>query len=329
MSDAYRVPEESPWFSKESGWPDEVPKYLDFPEKTADSIIRDAANRWPSRRAALFLGTSMNYAELDRNIDSFATALHQLGVKKGETVALLLPNSFQYLIAYYAVLRLGAIVSGVNPTYKPLEVKHQLETVHAKYMVFLDVLYEEKIAPIVADIDLKLLVGTNIGDFLPWHKKRLGKLLKKIPNASLPYEALSFVDLLKTKPNPPVVNIDVKEDAATYIMTGGTTGVPKAAILTHHNVFSNALQCRTWFYAAQTGIMSLGILPFFHSFGMTTIMNMTPLFGGWIFLFPRPPKMEELAAHIAKDAPKEKVIFIGAEVLFQRFADFSDLKKYN
>jgi long-chain acyl-CoA synthetase len=328
MSEQFNVSLDSPWFSKESGWPDKVPKYLDFPKKSVDSIISDAAKRWPKKRAALFLGTSITYEELDSKIDSFAAALHQLGVKKGETVALLLPNSFQYLISYYGVLRIGAVVSGINPTYKSLEVKHQLETVHAKYLVFLDVLYGDKIAPIINDVDIDILIGTNVGDFLPWHKKKLGKLLKKLPSAKLPYEALQFMDLLKTKPKPPIVKIDPVKDTATYIMTGGTTGVPKAAILSHFNLYSNALQCRTWFYKSETGIANLGILPFFHAFGMTAILNMTPLFGGWIILFPKPPKMDELCQTIEEVGPKKGTIFIGAEVLFQKMADFPDLKKY-
>jgi long-chain acyl-CoA synthetase len=329
MNSKFNIPLDSAWFAEGSGWPDEVPKNMEFSEKTVDSIIRDAANRWPKRKAAVFLGTAINYAQYDKYIDSMATALHQLGIKKGETVALLLPNSIQYLISYYAVMRIGAIVSGINPTYKPMEIKHQLEVVHAKYLIFLDVLYEDKVAPIRHEFSFKYLIGTNIGDFLPWHKKKLGSLLKKIPSAPLPYEALKFSDLLKTKPEPPTIEIDPLTHPASYIMTGGTTGIPKAAILTHFNIYCNAIQARCWFYKAKPGIANLGILPFFHAFGMTAILNITPTFGGYIHLFPKPPKMPELFDTIQNECPDNGTLFIGAEILFKKFAEFEDGKKYN
>ncbi|MBU1218609.1 AMP-binding protein [Myxococcota bacterium] len=319
---------DSPWFSETAGWPDEVSRNPEFPVRPLDSIISDAASRWPSNRAARFLGMDMTYGEYNRYVDAFADSLYKLGIKKGETVAILLPNSFQYMISYFAIMRIGAIVSGINPTYKPLEIKHQLETVKAKYLIFLDALYKEKIEPIKHDISIKVFIGTNIADFLPWHKQKLGKLLKKIPSAPLPSDAVSFTSLLKSGKNPPAIEIDPVKDPATYIMTGGTTGVPKAAVLTHYNILCNALQVRMWFYRSNQNIANLGILPFFHAFGMTAIMNLTPLYGGWVLLFPRPPKMEELCASLEKDIPKEGTIFIGAEVLFQRMADFPDLKKY-
>lgn len=327
LNSSYFVSPERPWFS--SHWPEEVPKNLEFSEKTVDTLIRDAAHRWPNRSAVWFLGSRFSYRELDRDIDCFATALFEMGLKKGETIALLLPNSYQYMVAYHAALRIGAIVSGVNPTYKPLEIKHQLESVHAKALIFLDILYKEKVAPIRNDIKLRFLIGTNLGDFLPWPKKRLGMLLKKLPMAPLPHEALSFAELVRTRPNPPVVPINPLEDPAVYIMTGGTTGVPKAAVLTHFNVLSNALQVRAWFYKAHPGISSLAVIPFFHAFGMTAIMNVTSTWGGQVVIFPKPPSPEELCQTIQKvGIADHEMLYIGAEVLFQRLLDFPDLEKY-
>ncbi len=322
----YVVSPDRPWFS--AHWPTEVPRNLEFSEKSVDSLIRDGANRWPNRPAVMFLGSQFTYREYDQAIDRFATALSEIGVKKGDTIALMLPNSYQYMISYHAAMRIGAIVSGVNPTYKPLEVKHQLETVHASTLIFLDILYKEKIEPIRNDLKLRRLIGTNLGDFLPWPKKRLGLLLKKLPSAPLPHDALVFSELLKTRANPPAVNIDPLKDPATYIMTGGTTGVPKAAVLTHFNVLSNALQCRAWFYKAKPGISSLAVIPFFHAFGMTAIMNVTATWGGQVVIYPKPPTAEELCASIVKSIPGEReVIYVGAEVLFQRLLDYADLEK--
>lgn len=323
----FRVPSDRPWFS--THWPEEVPKNLEFSDKTVDTLVRDAAIRWPTRPAVWFLDMRFTYRQWDRDVDTFATALFSMGLKKGETIALMLPNSYHYLVAYHAALRIGAIVSGVNPTYKPLEIRHQLETVHAKALIFLDVLYEEKIAPIRNDLKLRFLIGANIGDFLPWHKKRLGLLLKKLPTAALPQDAVAFSELMKTRPNPPAIDIDARRDPAVYIMTGGTTGVPKAAVLTHFNVLSNAIQARAWFYTAHPGVASLAVIPFFHAFGMTAIMNVTTTWGGMIIVFPKPPSSEDLCKTIVKVGVKDReLLYIGAEVLFQRLVDFPDIKKY-
>ncbi len=325
----FKVSPDKPWFKPESGWEDKIPTNLEFPVKTVDRLVEDAAQRWPDKLAARFLGEEMTYGEYNKKVNKFASSLAQLGLKKSETVAILLPNSFQFMIAYNAVLRVGGIISAINPTYKPLEIKHQMEIVNASYLIYLDVLYEDKIKPIRKDLNLKFIIGSNIGDFLPWFKKKLGAFLKKLPSAKLPPESMQFTELLKTNKEPPLVRVDPHKDAAVYIMTGGTTGIPKAAILSHFNLYSNAMQILAWFFKSQPGIGNLGILPFFHAFGMTTILNLTPLFGGYIHLFPKPPKTPELLKVIQNQAPDEGFIFIGAEVLFQRVADFEDLENFD
>ena len=318
----FEVPTNSPWFSDDSHWPEEVPKTLEIPAKPLDSLLKETAMRWPFQKAAWFEGTTINYAKYDRMVDSFATALHQLGVKKGDTVAIMLPNSIQYMVAFFAIVRIGAIVSGVNPTYKPLEVKHQLKIVKAKYLIFLDILFEEKIKSIEKELNLKALIGTNIGDFIPFLKRKAGLLLKKIPFAPLPPNILSFKTMLKTFPNPPDIEIDPKKDPAVYLMTGGTTGVPKAAALSHQNVYANALQIRLWFYKAKKGIANLGILPFFHAFGMSAVLIATITWGGWLILFPRPPKPAALIKTLKNVAPNKATVYVGVEVLFQKMADY-------
>ena len=148
-SSPFHVDESRPWFSEEAGWPEEVPKNVEFERMTLGQMLANTAERWPDRRAIYFLETSMTFRELARHVASFATALHQLGLKKGDVVAMLLPNSFQYVIAYYAAARLGCVATGINPTYKPAEVEHQLETPGAKALICLDALYEDVVAPIV------------------------------------------------------------------------------------------------------------------------------------------------------------------------------------
>jgi long-chain acyl-CoA synthetase len=318
----FHVDESSVWFREESGWPEEVPKNMEFPRTTLGEMLRQAAQRWPDHVAMWFLGSTMTYRELDRHVDALATSLHELGVKKGDVVAMLLPNSFQYVIGYYAVTRLGAVVSGLNPTYKPNEILHQIKTIGARTLICLDALYEEKVAPILEKTEIKALIGTNVADFLPFVKRALGKMLKKIPTGPMPTGTLRLLDLLSGPINPPKVEIDAVEEAATYIMTGGTTGVPKAAVLTHFNCVSNALQCKAWLYKVEPGVGDVGILPFFHSFAMTTVMNLSVAYGGLMILFPKPPTMEEYVKTLQAVGPKDGSCMVGAEILFQKMTDY-------
>lgn len=329
MNGKFKVDESKIWFKQESGWPEEVPKNIDFPKMSLGDMLREKVKMYPENKVIWFLGSFMKYRELDHYVDVLATALSRLGLKKGDVIALLLPNSFQYVISYYAAVRLGCIPTGLNPTYKPMEILHQLTTTGAVALIVLDALYQEAIEPILKQSKIKTVIATNIGDFLPAPKRVLGKLLKKIPTGRVPSDAHSFKELLKTPVDLPEVPIDPEEDTATYIMTGGTTGLPKAAILTHFNLVSNCIQARAWFFKGGEGACNVGVLPLFHSFAMTSVMNAAIYLGGWMMLFPRPPAQDEICATIEKIAPEGSTIYCGAEILFKRLAEFPGLNKYN
>lgn len=321
----YHVDESRPWFTKEAGWPDEVPMNMDFPRMTLGEMLQETVEKYPDNKALWFLDSFITYRELNDYINTFATSLHNLGFKKGDVIAFMLPNSFQYLVCYFAAQRLGLISSGVNPTYKAAEVLHQLKTVDAKGLVFLDALYEGHLAPIIEKSPVKTLIATNIVDLakISGFKKFLGKLLGKIPTGDVPASSLMFNDMLKVKPDVPKVDID-PDDPATYIMTGGTTGVPKAAVLSHFNCVSNVMQAASWIYKVEPGACMVGVLPFFHSFAMTCVMNIGIKKGGWSMLFPRPPATKELVETILKIGPKGATYYCGAEILFKRLADFME-----
>jgi len=328
-SNKWHVPEDRPWFRKESGWPDEVPHNLDFPRLSLGEMLTESVKKFPEQKVIWFLDQFMTYRELDNLVNRLATGLHKLGIKKGDVVALMLPNSFQYVISYYACQRLGVTCSGINPTYKPAEVQHQLKVIGARALICLDALYKPQIEPIIANTGIEIVVSTNIADLLPALKRTLGKLLKKIPVGEVPKDAISYSKLLNTSPDVPSVKIDPENDAATYIMTGGTTGVPKAAILTHSNLVSNVLQSAAWLYKIQQGSCLVGVLPLFHSFAMTCVMNIAIRVGAWMMLFPRPPETDEMVSKIAELAPDNGAMYPGAEILFKRLAEFPDLEKYN
>ena len=329
MSNPYFVDESKPWFRPEAGWPEQVPKNHDFPKITLYDMLSQSVASYSDSPAAWFLDTFMTYEELGRHVDALATSLHGLGLKKGDVLALVLPNSFQYLIAYYACARLGLIVTGVNPTYKPGEVLHQFKVTGVKTVIALDALYEPLIQPIAEKYPLERVIVTNVIDLVKMSclKRWLGKLLKKIPSGPVPGNALRLQELLAVTPNLPEIAVSA-DDPATYIMTGGTTGVPKAAVLSHFNCVANAIQCNLWIWMGAHGSCSVGVLPLFHSFAMTTVMN-APINGGmWTMLFPKPPETEALLKTLCAIAPDNETYYSGAEVLFQRIADLPGVDRF-
>jgi len=329
MDKRFYVDESKPWFKKEAGWPDEVPKNIDFPRMTLGEMLRNTARKYPDHKVIWFLDQWVTFRELDEYVDRVASAFHEMGLRKGDVITLLLPNSIQYVVCYYAAARIGAIVSGINPTYKPAEVLHQVKTVGTKAMVVLDSLYESCVAPIRDKSGIQKFISTNIVDLVKMGvvKKTLGKLLKKIPTGEVP-DSVPLTKLLDHEINLPDVKIDT-DDVATYIMTGGTTGVPKAAVLSHFNCVSNCIQCAAWIYKAKVGAGVIGVIPTFHSFAMTGVMNISIHVGTFMVLFPRPPATEELLRRIEELAPPERLMYVGAEILFKRLADYPDIGKFN
>lgn len=325
----FHVDESKPWFRPEAGWPAAVPKNIEFPRMNLYEMFRQAVDKYRALPAIWFLKEFMTYGELSDKVDSLATAFHGMSLKKGDVVAITLPSSFQYVICYYACAKLGLIPAGVNPTYKPVEMLHELKLVGARTVVILDALYESLLAPIIRQHPIDRLIVTNIVDLLRVSsvKKWLGKKLKKIPTGKVPPDSISFLDLLRTNPQPINVTVD-PEDIATYIMTGGTTGIPKAAVLTHFNCVANAVQVGEWLWTKEPGACMVGILPLFHSFGMTAVMNVVVNSGMFMMLFPRPPETEEAIRTICEIGADYQTYYPGAEVLFQRIADSPDVKKY-
>lgn len=326
----WQVNEDKVWFKK--WWPKDTPKSHKFEKISMGEFFERQRKKYPNERMIWFIETWMTYEEAGQYIDKLATSLHKLGVKKNDIVAFLLPNSFQYVISFFAVLKLGAIATGINPTYKPLEVLHHLKITNAKVLITMDALYGELARPIINKSNVEMVIYTNIADLasgLPGWKKGLGKFLGKIPKGKVDFpSAINFMDLLNVEPDLPKVEFDPTEHTATYIMTGGTTGVPKATILTHFNLVSNAIQCVLWVGGEDPGVGDIGALPLFHSFAMTAVMNVAVGLGGWMMLFPRPPPTEEFLKEITHiDAPKG-LFYAGAEILFKRIADFPNLKKF-
>lgn len=315
------------WYTN---WPEQVPKCLDYPGGSLADLLARTVDRRGPHPAIYFLDSTISYAQLWDRVRRLATALADLGLKQGDCLALMLPNSPQFVISYYAAQLLGVTVTGINPTYKALEVKHQLSDSGAKALIILDAIYDEA-APGIAGTEVRHVIGTNVVDqcgFSPV-KVFLGKLLKKIPTGSFPAGTLKFNDLLKTEPNPPQVNVDPAE-VAVLQYTGGTTGLPKGAMLTHQNVVSNAVMCKAWLWKRGDNPGLVGVLPLFHSFAMTCVMNTAIVLGGFQLLFPRPPEdMAELFAALQKYGRDGDLIMPGVAILFNKMNTHPRVKDFD
>ena len=328
MQQPFYVDENKRWFKK--WWPKGVPLNTNFEEKTINELLDEQVDKYKDEKFIWFLDAWITYKQFQDYVKSFATALVNLGIKKGDVIGIFLPNCPQYIVAYFAITRIGAIASGINPTYQPVEVLHQFDITKPKMLIVLDALYESSIKPIIQESTIEHVIYTNLTDLteIKGVKKVIGKFVKKIPYGKVDFPgALKFKELLNTEPNVPKVNIELKEHPVTYIMTGGTTGLPKAAVLTHFNIVSNAKQCKLWLGGEKPGIGNIGILPLFHSFAHTIVMNTTLTIGGWIMLFPTPPSQAELCEQIERLPCKEGLIYAGTEIIFKRLAELKNLKR--
>jgi long-chain acyl-CoA synthetase len=328
LEDTYQVDENKRWFRR--WWPEGVPFNNSFEEKSLNEFLDEQVEKYSDMNFIWFLDSWITYRKFQGFVKSFAIALTNQGIQKGDVIALHLPNCPQYIVAYYAITRIGAIATGINPTYQPMEILHQLDITKPKMLIVLDSLYKEYIAPVINESNVEKVVYTNLADLtsIKGVRKTIGKFVKKIPSGKVDYPgALKFKDLLKVKPNISEVKVSVKTHPATYIMTGGTTGLPKAAVLTHFNVVSNAVQCKLWFGGEKPNVGNIGILPLFHSFAHTVVMNTTLAIGGWIMLFPTLPSQVELCETIERLPCKEGLIYAGTELLFKKLSELKNLQR--
>ena len=293
-----------------------VPETINYEDLCMPDILDRTAKQFPERPALIFQGTVVSFQELKDMVDRFATCLADFGVKKGDAVALLLPNIIPCVVANFAVLKIGALVVMNNPLYSDPELEHQFNDSGSKVLITLDVLATRMIA-LRPKTKIKQIVYTCIGDYLPTIKRVLGKLLKKYPFADIPAttDVYKWKDCLaKYGPNPPAVKNSF-DDVAMYQYTGGTTGVSKGVMLTHANLSKQVQQCCAWFpkFAKGTEIM-LGALPYFHVFGLSVSMNFSVYMGWSQVLVPRPqpqPLLEAIRNFRPTFAPLVPTMYIG------------------
>ena len=277
-----------------------VPASVDYEDITLPEAFARAAAEFPGNTALTYQGFTLSYSALSDMIARFATALAGFGVKKGDRVAIHLPNIIPCVAAYYAVLSVGGVVVMNNPLYSDRELSHQFNDSGAKVLITLDILANRVIGlrPLTS---IRQVVYTSVGDYLPFPKNLLFPLVARKRNLSADVkpapDVYRFKDLVaRTAPSPPKVEVGL-DDLAMFQYTGGTTGVSKGVMLSHRNLSCNVQQIRAWFPAFEKGReIMLGALPFFHVFGMNTAMNLAMCAGWNLILVPKPQPAELLEA---------------------------------
>jgi len=305
-------------------WPEGVLQTIRYPEISLPQMLRNAAQKFPEHSASLFYGARISYKELDSLTDRFATALQYLGVRKGDRVAIFLPNCPQFVIGYYGALKAGAIVVACSPLYKERELEYQLNDSGAETILTLDLLYSV-VSSIKGRSKLRNVISTSLLDYFPQVLGVLARLTGKLKKIPCP-DTLNVKELLSRYPaSPRQVDIDPKSDVALLQYTGGTTGVPKGAMITHFNMVVNAVQIAYWPPVIEGKDVHLSVLPFFHIYGMSVAMNAPIYTSTTMVLIPRFEAKTVLEA-IEKYHP---TVFCGVPAMYIALLNHPGLKKYD
>jgi len=259
---------------------------IDYPEIPLFELVDRAARDYPESLALAYLGKEYTYKELGTFVDKLATALAEFGVKKGDAIGVQLVNTPQFVIGVYGGLKAGATVALYSPMLSLDDLKDQIQRSGAKAVIIEDAKLDD-VKSIKDDTKLEQIIVTKLSDFSPEE----GPITEVEGGVQLR-------DLMdKTEPNPPQVEINPKKDVAALFFTGGTTGIPKAPMLTHYNLTTNVLQ---GFVPASGGMLDpnqgnfsvIGSLPFFHIFGFTCAMNLALNWAGALLIVPNPRDIE-------------------------------------
>ncbi|MEA2572736.1 MAG: long-chain acyl-CoA synthetase [Chloroflexia bacterium] len=294
---------EFPWLNQ---YEPQVPATIEVPEIGLHEFFERTARDYPNNVATLFFSRRLTYAQLDEQANRFAAGLQSLGVQAGDRVAIILPNCPQFLVALFGVLKAGATAIPLNPMYVSRELRQVFNDAGVQIVVALNVLVP-RLQEIVPETSLQRIVVTSMQDYL----SPLMSLMLTVKERRDGVAVMSqgdglylYSDLLRNSPTEYARSEATPDDTALLLYTGGTTGTPKGAMLSHRNVVANALQMSAWVWDArqERKEVFLGVIPFFHSYGMTVVMNLAISVAASIVLLPR-FTMKDVLRAIARFRP--------------------------
>ncbi len=320
------APQRYPW---EDSYPSGIDWRAGIPTASVTDLLDSAVADFPDNPCLEFMGKRYDYKTVADRVNRIAKGLQDMGIGPGDSVGLLLPNCPYYVLFYYAILRIGATVVNYNPLYAKREIARQIIDSKTRVMVTLNLktLYP-KIADRLQDSPLENIVICRMREILPFPSSLFFTFARRKEIAAIPTDErhIAYDRLIDNKGDVVPATIDPVEDIAVLQYTGGTTGTPKGAMLTHANLYANAVQTGMWAVTAKRGQERfLGVLPLFHVFGMTGVMNTCLHFAGELILLPRFSTAEVLET-IDEQKP---TVFCGVPTMFSAINGHPDLEKYD
>lgn len=305
-----------------------VPQTIEYPKAPLFHFLEEAARKYPDRACTIFKGAVISYKEMNALSDHMAAALVELGVKKGDRVGIFMPNTPQFVIAYFGILKAGGVVVAVNPTYPPDEVITPVDDANIEIMFTLTKFYGV-LKAVRERSKLKKIIVSNIKERLPSFTSLLFTLLKEKKEGhhvdALDDRDVWMKDLLKKHENSPRPKVDISpDDIALFQYSGGTTGIPKGAVALHRNVVANTLQIKSWMPNLDEGkeVVLMGI-PLFHVYGMVAGMNFAMTNGASMVMVPNARDIPDVLQNISKS---KATIFPGVPLLYNAINNHADVK---
>lgn len=310
-----------------------VPADVEIKVQSLGELFDEVIERWRNRTALVFYGHEITYLDLRDKVYRFANALSHLGIKKGDTVAFLLLNSPEFVIAFYAAAKLGAIITLISPVYVSGEIKHQYEDSGAETIICQDMLYE---AVEKTGLKIKNVILTNITDSFSAAKRFFGKKILRgvyqkmtVPNPKILQREgfYAFKELIKKYPaDPPEIQIDAKKDILVLPYTSGTTGPPKGVMLTHYNVIADETLYYSFYPIFEEGRdVMIGYMPFYHAAGLMTGV-ISAIRRGTTLVIITNPDLDDILYSISKYGA---TFFIGAPAIYEALNNYEKTDRVN
>ncbi|HEB64084.1 MAG TPA: long-chain fatty acid--CoA ligase [Chloroflexi bacterium] len=320
---------DKPWLAH---YDEGVPHHIEYPKKPIFHFLEESARKFPDRACTIFKGASISYAEMDRLTDQLAAALVEMGVKKGDRIGIFMPNTPQFVMAYFGILKAGGVVVATNPLYSPREIEHQLNDAGVE-MMFVMTNFYNTIKQVQPRTKVRKLIVTNLKETLPPVLRFLFTLTKEKKGGfrvDLQPGDVWMQDLLSAyRPEQrPALEI-TPDDVALFQYTGGTTGLSKGAVALHRNLVANALQIRRWMPNAIDGEeVVLMAIPLFHVYGMVAGMLFAMATAASMVMVPNPRDLKDVLGNIDK---YRATIFPGVPTLYNAINNHPDVQagKYN
>ncbi|KPA12804.1 Long-chain-fatty-acid--CoA ligase [Candidatus Magnetomorum sp. HK-1] len=305
---------DQPWVNN---YPDGVNTHIDYHRKTIPELLERSAQEYPETVALIFEGYEINYRTLKNMVDQFSNYLLKLNVRKGDCVALILPNVIPCVVGYLGILQVGAIAVFINPTSSDREMEHQLNDSEATMIITLDLICNRIIDLRPRLVNVHHIIYTSLGDYLPLSKKisfsLLGKHRKITVSVNKAPDVYRWKDLFSKQESFSQKITAEYKDIAIYQYTSGTTGGSKGVILTHNNLSKQVQQLQHWFWQLKPANESiLAALPFFHIFGLSSVLNFSIANAWTTILLPKPhpcPLYETITRYSVSIVPLVPAMF--------------------